>query len=113
MLFYSFSKYLKFYLKFLAIEKNGLLRNIGLISKFMTSQPGYKTITTHIDISRSKVNQTRKFGHLIEYNKRILFCKNDAESEAVRLMPDLFLFFKKALYEVKPSGLQLSFNIYR
>ena len=27
--------------------------------------------------------------------------------------PDLFLFFKKALYEVKASGLQLNFNILR
>ena len=28
------------------------------------------------------------------------------------LVPDLFLFFKKALYEVKAKGLQLSFNIF-
>ena len=27
--------------------------------------------------------------------------------------PDPFLFFKKALFEVKGSGLQLSFNIFR
>ena len=38
--------------------------------------------------------------------------KNHKENEARRLLPDLFLFFKKAaLYEVKPSGLYLSFNI--
>ena len=37
---------------------------------------------------------------------------NHAENVAGRLVPDLFLFFlKKALYEVKESGLQLSFNI--
>ena len=33
--------------------------------------------------------------------------------EAGRLVPDQFLFFKKALYEVKTSDLQLSFNIFR
>ena len=37
----------------------------------MTSQPGQKTITTHIlsNISQRKENQTMKFGQLIEYNK--------------------------------------------
>ena len=37
-----------------------------------------------------------KFGQLIEYDKIIFFFKNYAESEAKRLVPDLFLFFKKA-----------------
>ena len=38
----------------------------------MTSQPGQQTVTIHIlsNISRSKGNQTTKFGQLIEYNKR-------------------------------------------
>ena len=44
--------------------------------------------------------------------REILFSENNAESEAGRLVPYLFLFFKKALYEVKASGLQLSFNIF-
>ena len=30
-----------------------------------------------------------------------------------RLVSDLFLFFKKALNEVKASGLELSFDIFR
>ena len=36
----------------------------------MTSQPGPQTIVIHIllNISRSKSNQTLKFGQLIEYN---------------------------------------------
>ena len=45
-------------------------------------------------------------GQLIE------FFKNRAGNEARKPFPDLFLFFKKALYEVKASGLQLSFNIF-
>ena len=51
-----------------------------------------------------------KFGQVIEHNKRILK-KNYSENEAGRLIPDLFLLFQKALYEVNASGLQLSFNI--
>ena len=41
----------------------------------MTSQPGKQTIAIHIlpYISRSKDNQTVKFGQLIEYNMRKIF----------------------------------------
>ena len=41
----------------------------------MTSQPGYQTIAIHIfpNISRSKDNQTMKFGQFIEYNKINIF----------------------------------------
>ena len=71
----------------------------------MTSQTGTQTITVHIlqDISRSNGNQTMKFGQLIENNMRIFFFKSHAENKAMRLVPDLFLFLKKALYEVKAS----------
>ena len=54
-----------------------------------------------------------KLGQIIEYTKRNIFFNNHAENEAGRLVPDLFLFFKKALYEVKASSLQLSFNTFR
>ena len=41
----------------------------------MTSQPGKQTHEIHIFpyISRSKDNQTVKFGQLIEYNMRMIF----------------------------------------
>ena len=42
----------------------------------------------------------------------IYFFKNHAENEAGRLVPDLFLVFRKALCEVKARVLQLSFNIF-
>ena len=60
-------------------------------------------ITIHIlaIISRSKKNQVIKFGQLI---REIFLFKNH---EAGRLAPDLYLFFKKALYEVKASDLQI------
>ena len=38
--------------------------------------------------------------------------KNYLENGAERLVPDLFYFFKKALYNVKPSSLQFGFNIF-
>ena len=55
--------------------KNGLIRKIGLISNFMTSQPGKETIVIHIlpNISRSKGSQTMKFDQIIEYNMRNIF----------------------------------------
>ena len=53
-----------------------------------------------------------KFGQLKEYNSMNIFFKNHAENEAARLVPDLFLFFKKALYKVKAIVLQLDFNIF-
>ena len=37
-----------------------------------------------------------KLSPLMEYNKRKLFFKNDVENEAGRLVPELFLLFKKA-----------------
>ena len=54
-----------------------------------------------------------RFGQEIKYNKRNIFLQNHAENETDRLVPDLFLYFKKALYEMKVSGLHLSFNIFR
>ena len=49
------------------------------------------------NISRSKGNQTIKFRQLIEYNNINILLKNHAKIETGRLVPDLFLFFKKAL----------------
>ena len=54
-----------------------------------------------------------KFGQVIEYNKRNILQKNHAENEAGRLDHTSFLFSERALYELKASGLQLSFKIFR
>ena len=51
-----------------------------------------------------------KFGQLIDITK--IFFKNYAENEFKRLVSNLFLLFGNALYEVKASGLLLSFNIF-
>ena len=47
------------------------------------------------NISRIKDNQKTKFGQLIEYNKINIFTQKYEESEAERLVPDLFLFFER------------------
>ena len=44
--------------------------------------------------------------------REIFFLKNLAENQARKLVPDFFVFLKKALYEVETNGFQLSFNIY-
>ena len=51
-----------------------------------------------------------KFGQLIDISREIFLFKNYAENEAEKLVPDHFLLFKKALHEVKVSGLQLDFT---
>ena len=53
-----------------------------------------------------------KFSQLIEYNYRNILFKNHTQNKAGWLVLDLFLFFKKALHQVKASGLRLSSNIF-
>ena len=36
-----------------------------------------------------------KFGQLIEHNKKNIFFKNHVENEARKLVPDLFILYKK------------------
>ena len=45
-----------------------------------------------------------KFGQLTKYNVKNFFFKNQGEKEAGKLVPEFFLFFKEALYEVKASS---------
>ena len=58
----------------------------------MMSQTGHKINTIHIlpNISRSKGNQTTKFGQLIEYNM-IFFLKNHTQNMVEKLVPDPFV----------------------
>ena len=76
----------------------------------MASQTGQQTIAIHI---LPNINQTIKFGQSIEYNRRNIFLQNSCKKkETERLVPDIFLIFKKALFEVKASNLLLSFDIF-
>ena len=55
----------------------------------MTSQRGLQTIAIHIlpNISRSKGNQTMKFGQLIEYNMRNIFVEKSYTKCAGETIP--------------------------
>ena len=79
----------------------------------MTSQIGEQIITIHIlpSISRIKGNQAIKFEYLIRYNLRNIFLKV-AESEAERLVPNLFLLFRKASCKLKAHVQHLSCSIF-
>ena len=81
----------------------------------MTSQPGKETITIHIlpNISQSKSSQTLKFGQLVECNKRNICLQTSSRKLDRKTSFRPFFFLKKALDEVKASGLQLSFSIFR
>ena len=43
------------------------------------------------NISRSKGNQTMKFGQLIEYNMKNILLKNHTQNVVEKLFPDPFL----------------------
>ena len=75
MLFYFFVLNLFFSLIFGHVEKTASLVRLSLISKSMKLQLDEQTITIHKspNISRSKGNQTMKFGQVIKYNKRNIF----------------------------------------
>ena len=71
-----------------------MIRKIRLISKFVTSQRGKQTIAIHIllNIARSEGNQTRKFGHLIEFNMgNIILEKPYIKNVVEKLFSDPFL----------------------
>ena len=58
----------------------------------MTSQSGKQTIAIHIlpNMSRSKGNQTMKFGQLIEYKMRNIFLEKSYTNRWVKTIPRLF-----------------------
>ena len=80
----------------------------------MASKARQQIITKNIlhNISRTKVNQAINFEQLPKQNMRNIFFRNYAKNEVGRLVPDFFLFFKRALYKAKASGQDLSFNIF-
>ena len=59
----------------------------------MTLQPGKQTITIHIlsNLSRSKSNQTMKFGQLLENNMKNIFLEKLYKNVVEKLLPSPFL----------------------
>ena len=68
---FSFSRYLTFCPDISVMYRNGLIRKVRLILKFMRSQLGKQTITVYILPNTD--NQAMEFGQLIEYNMRFYF----------------------------------------
>ena len=84
-----FLRYLSFCLDLFFMYKNGLIRKIRLVLKFMTSQRGYQNnCNAHIaNIPRSKGSQTMKSGQLIEYNLRNIFVEKSYTKCAAETIP--------------------------
>ena len=88
---FLFSRYLSFCLDFSVMYLNGLIKKIGSISNFMTSQPCWQTIVIHIfpNISRSKGNHTMEFGQNV--TRKTCFLKNHTENVVEKLVLGSFL----------------------
>ena len=79
----------------------------------MMPQPGMKNYNLILpNISRSKGNQTMTLGQLIKYNKGNIYLQKSNRKCGREISSRTLLFFKKALHEVKASGLHLSFNLF-
>ena len=65
------------------MQKNDLIGKIRLISKFLASQPGKQAISIHIlpSISKSKGNQTMKFGQLVEHHMRNILLEKSLKNQ--------------------------------
>ena len=61
---FLFSIYLNFCLDFLVINKNGLIRKIRLISKFMGSQPVKETIAMPYSPISQEVKAIRQYSNM-------------------------------------------------
>ena len=83
---------LKILLDFLVMQKDGLIRKIGLISKLMTSQSGKQKIAIRMQpkFSISKYNQTIKSRQLIEYSTRNIFLRKSFTKCSGETIPRLF-----------------------
>ena len=101
-----------FIMNFWSCRKNGFIRKIRLISKFMTSQPGQQKKAIHIlpNISRSKSNQTIKLGQLIEYSRRNIFLQKLCRKWGWETSSRPLLIFKKCLIRGKSKWSAASFQ---
>ena len=94
---------------FWSFRRNGFIRRIGLVLKFVTSQPGSQTIQYTYHATCHKVKATRQWNLVSKLNvtRRFFLSRNHVEIEAEGLVPDFFLFFLKKLYsrlmQVVPS----------
>ena len=73
--------------------KNGLIKRLGLVSKFMKPETEQQIVTIQVlsNISRSKDTQTMKIGQLIEYTMRKNFFRSYTRNMVEKLALDPFI----------------------
>ena len=97
--------------------KNGLIRKIRVISKFIILQPGKQTIAIHIlpNISRSIGNRTMKFSQLVENSKSNIFLEKSYTKccgETILRLISKKIKIKHISGSIVESFIQFIFNIY-
>ena len=108
-----FSRYSNYCLHFLIVYKNSLIRETRLISKYMTSQHGCKTIIIHTlpNMSRRKGTQTMNFGQAIEYHMKMIFLKKSLAKCVGETIPRSF--YKKSKLNISLDQLsKVSYNLF-
>ena len=103
-----------FFLSDHAERKNGMIWKRKLISKFITPQFG-NLVHWQLHYTcflQSKGNQTMELDQLIEYNKRNISLQKSWRKWGRETSSRPLFVFKKAFYEVRASGLQVSFIIF-
>ena len=112
---FSFWRYV---VTFWLCRRNGFIRKVRLISKFMTTQLSWQAIAIHIfyKISHIPIShklKAMKFDNLIEYNEINIFLQTSCRIWGMETSSrPFFVFFKTSLYEIKANGLQLDFNMF-
>ena len=76
--------------------ENGLIKNLWLVSKYLTSHVEQEIITIHLllNISRNKGNQIVNFRQLVKYNVKNIFPEKSYTKCGVKA--SLRLFDKKS-----------------
>ena len=102
------------FMSFWSCRRNGLIKQIRLISKFMTCNLVSKQLQqAYCPISHEvKATRSMKLGQLTENNKTNIFLQKLYRKCARETSSRPLFIFKKAYYKVKASGLQLIFNIF-
>ena len=88
---------------FWSYRKNGLIRKVWLISKFMKSKLGWQTFVIHIlpNISLIKDNQAMNLSQLVEYKNRSIFLQKSCRKWGRETSSRSLFCFLKGFIEVK------------
>ena len=93
-----FFKYLHFWTQFLIMQKNGLVRKLWSVSKFIRSRTGQQIITIYMlpNISLSKGIHAMKFCLLIKFRMRNIFLQKSCRKWGRQISSRPLFVFKKS-----------------